>query len=114
MLIYRGGMPDTMMNTYVKYSSLFAAMVHDYQHGGLNNDFLIKTHHPFALLYNDQSPLENHHCAATCKLIYDEEFRYLPVGLLKLAGFMPPHPPSRPAEPPSEGARTPLVYPIGL
>lgn len=86
MLIYRGGMPDTVMNTHVKYSSLFAAMVHDYQHGGLNNDFLIKTHHPFALLYNDQSPLENHHCAATCKLIYDEEFRYLPVGLVKLAG----------------------------
>ena len=81
MLVNHGGMPESLINKYVKYSCLFAAMVHDYQHGGLNNDFLIKTHHPFALLYNDLSPLENHHCAATCKLVYEPEFQYLPVGL---------------------------------
>lgn len=57
----------------------WSALVHDYEHGGLNNDFLIKTGHPLAVTYNDQSPLENHHMAAASRLLHKSEYAYLPV-----------------------------------
>jgi cAMP-specific phosphodiesterase 4 len=41
-------------------SSSIASQGHDFQHGGLSNDFLLQSSDPLALLYNDRSPLENH------------------------------------------------------
>jgi len=41
-----------------------AGLVHDINHGGLTNLFLIRKRHHLALLYNDRSVLENHHAAA--------------------------------------------------
>eukprot|EP00300_Choanocystis_sp_HF-7_P011722 c17585_g2_i2.p1 GENE.c17585_g2_i2~~c17585_g2_i2.p1 ORF type:complete len:684 (+),score=134.02 c17585_g2_i2:233-2053(+) len=46
------------------FCSLIAAIVHDYEHTGVNNDFLIRTSDPRALIYNDRSCQENHHLAA--------------------------------------------------
>lgn len=34
---------------------LVAAAVHDFQHPGVNNQFMIRVQHPLALLYNDNS-----------------------------------------------------------
>jgi hypothetical protein len=42
-----------------------AALCHDLQHPGVNNDFLAKTQHPLAQRYNDRAILENHHAAMT-------------------------------------------------
>ena len=42
---------------------LFAASIHDAEHTGTTNDFHIATRSPLALLYKDQSVLENHHLA---------------------------------------------------
>ena len=61
------------------WGSIWSALVHDFEHGGLNNDFLIKTQHPLAITYNDQSPLENHHVSAASRLLRDPELAYLPV-----------------------------------
>jgi len=48
-------------------------------HTGVNNDFLIKTRHELALTYNDQSPLENFHLAASTRLIQDAHNCFIPV-----------------------------------
>ena len=62
-------------------SAYWSAAVHDYEHGGLNNDFLIKTAHPLAITYNDISPLENHHLSAAIRLLFTSECAYIPVSL---------------------------------
>ena len=48
---------------------IIAAFIHDYEHPGLTNQFLIRTKHPKAIRYSDTSPLENHHVAAAFKLM---------------------------------------------
>ena len=80
MLLCHGGILNSGAMTQQQYwGSLWSALVHDFEHGGLNNDFLIKTHHPLAITYNDQSPLENHHVSAASRLLSDPELAYLPV-----------------------------------
>jgi hypothetical protein len=44
-------------------------MIHDIDHPGLNNNFLVTTAAPYALLYNDKSVLENHHLTTGFKLL---------------------------------------------
>lgn len=50
-------------------ASLLAAVVHDYEHPGFNNQFLVRTKHKMAVRYNDNSILENHHVAAAFALM---------------------------------------------
>ncbi|XP_076125499.1 cGMP-inhibited 3',5'-cyclic phosphodiesterase 3A-like [Alosa pseudoharengus] len=45
-----------------------AAAMHDYDHPGRTNAFLVATSAPQAVLYNDRSVLENHHAAAAWNL----------------------------------------------
>jgi hypothetical protein len=49
-----------------------AAGAHDFEHPGLNNPFLINTKNAYALTYNDISVLENHHIAATFKILLQD------------------------------------------
>jgi 3'5'-cyclic nucleotide phosphodiesterase len=51
-----------------------AASVHDYDHPGVNNNFLVQTRDSRALLYNDRSVLENHHCASAFKILQEFNF----------------------------------------
>jgi hypothetical protein len=44
-------------------SLYLSAFLHDIGHPGLNNVYQINAETPLALLYNDKSVLENHHCA---------------------------------------------------
>ncbi len=52
---------------------LIAAAIHDYDHPGVNNNFLIQTKSDVALLYNDKSVLENHHVAGGFHLMIQED-----------------------------------------
>ena len=80
MLLCHGGILASQSMSIVQHlSSYWSAAVHDYEHGGLNNDFLCKTAHPLSLLYNDISPLENHHISAAASLLMQPEYGYIEV-----------------------------------
>ncbi|XP_073764622.1 cGMP-inhibited 3',5'-cyclic phosphodiesterase 3B isoform X2 [Danio rerio] len=55
-----------------------AAAMHDYDHPGRTNAFLVATNAPQAVLYNDRSVLENHHAASAWSLFLSRpEFNFL-------------------------------------
>ncbi|KAJ3294990.1 hypothetical protein HDU79_010064 [Rhizoclosmatium sp. JEL0117] len=54
-----------------------AASIHDYDHPGVNNQYLISTSDHRALLYNDKSVLENHHCASAFEVLSRKECSFL-------------------------------------
>uniref|UniRef100_A0A673N9V8 Phosphodiesterase n=1 Tax=Sinocyclocheilus rhinocerous TaxID=307959 RepID=A0A673N9V8_9TELE len=55
-----------------------AAAMHDYDHPGRTNAFLVATNAPQAVLYNDRSVLENHHAASAWSLFLSQpEFNFL-------------------------------------
>uniref|UniRef100_A0A672JHW1 Phosphodiesterase n=1 Tax=Salarias fasciatus TaxID=181472 RepID=A0A672JHW1_SALFA len=55
-----------------------AAAMHDYDHPGRTNAFLVATNAPQAVLYNDRSVLENHHAASAWSLYLSQpDFNFL-------------------------------------
>ena len=57
--------------------ALLAAMIHDFQHPGLNSNFLQATKHEYAITYNDQSILESMHVASAWKVLLQDECNFL-------------------------------------
>jgi hypothetical protein len=55
------------------FATLVSSIIHDYDHPGTNNNYLINTGETRALLYNDKSVLENYHCAQAHILARKEE-----------------------------------------
>lgn len=60
-----------------KLAAFIAAAVHDIGHPGLTNQFLVETQHPYSVLYNDKSVLENFHAATAFKLLSDAKLNVL-------------------------------------
>ena len=58
-------------------AAYMAAIIHDYDHRGVNNHFLVRAGDPLALLYNDSSPMENHHVSAAFTLLREEQYNFL-------------------------------------
>ncbi|UJR37749.1 hypothetical protein I4U23_030443 [Adineta vaga] len=68
---------SNLMNVFTQLeiaALLFAAAIHDYEHPGLNNGYLVKTKNDLALTYNDFSVLENHHASSVFKLLRDKRY----------------------------------------
>jgi len=89
-LLEHGGLADAVTSVFkaegeavdnrkqlVRMACLLSAAVHDYDHLGLSNDFLIKTAHERALRYNDQHVNENHHAAAAFAVLHRMECNFL-------------------------------------
>lgn len=53
----------------LKFGLLLSALVHDVHHPGNTNLFEINSKSDLAILYNDQSVLENHHCSTAFRLM---------------------------------------------
>ncbi|KAF2364186.1 3'5'-cyclic nucleotide phosphodiesterase catalytic domain [Trinorchestia longiramus] len=53
-------------------AAIFAAAIHDVDHPGLTNQYLINSSSELALMYNDESVLENHHLAVAFKLLQNQ------------------------------------------
>jgi len=69
------GLADTSVEL-VKMACLFAAAVHDLEHLGVNNAFLMKTSHERAVRYNDRHVNESHHLAAAFSLLRDSDHNF--------------------------------------
>lgn len=65
------------LSTNEFFAALFAALIHDLGHPGVNNAFLISTGHDLAVTHNDRSVLENHHCAQAFKLLQNPENNFM-------------------------------------
>ncbi|KAJ3045646.1 High affinity cAMP-specific and IBMX-insensitive 3',5'-cyclic phosphodiesterase 8A [Rhizophlyctis rosea] len=55
------------------FAGVIAAAIHDLDHPGVNNAFLINSSSSLALRYNDLAVLENHHCARAFELMTSDE-----------------------------------------
>lgn len=73
MLLQLSGTKDSFKHKDV-FVMLIAALVHDVDHSGTNNDFEVKSSSRLALLYNDNSVLENHHLAPTFNVLLDKQY----------------------------------------
>ncbi|KAJ2998632.1 High affinity cAMP-specific 3',5'-cyclic phosphodiesterase 7A [Globomyces sp. JEL0801] len=58
-------------------ASYVAASVHDFDHPGVNNHYLTAIGDKRALLYNDKSVLENHHCSSAFRVLMRPETNFL-------------------------------------
>eukprot|EP01116_Phalansterium_solitarium_P017504 TRINITY_DN4328_c0_g1_i1.p1 TRINITY_DN4328_c0_g1~~TRINITY_DN4328_c0_g1_i1.p1 ORF type:complete len:758 (+),score=285.67 TRINITY_DN4328_c0_g1_i1:3227-5500(+) len=70
-MIVHGGLNKYMTQLDI-FASLIAAIIHDYEHPGLNNAYQINTSSELAVRYNDRSVLENYHTASAFSIMYDE------------------------------------------
>eukprot|EP00240_Pyramimonas_obovata_P002945 CAMPEP_0118934714 /NCGR_PEP_ID=MMETSP1169-20130426/13973_1 /TAXON_ID=36882 /ORGANISM="Pyramimonas obovata, Strain CCMP722" /LENGTH=670 /DNA_ID=CAMNT_0006877643 /DNA_START=277 /DNA_END=2289 /DNA_ORIENTATION=- len=55
-------------------SVIFAAAIHDLQHPGVNNDFLIGTYDELAIRYNDRAVIENHSTTMAFRMLQEDGY----------------------------------------
>ena len=58
-------------------TALFAAAIHDVDHPGVTNQYLIDSSNELALMYNDESVLENHSLAVAFKLLQEDGCNFI-------------------------------------
>ncbi|KAL7750151.1 hypothetical protein RI367_004323 [Sorochytrium milnesiophthora] len=55
----------------------FAAIIHDHDHTGFSNNYLMAMSDPMSILYNDRAIQENHHLATSFMVLNAEENNFL-------------------------------------
>ena len=75
VLLTKGGIGQHLDKLEV-LACIIAALVHDFEHLGLNNDYLVKICHERALAHNDRAPNENHHVMAAFKVMRRPECNF--------------------------------------
>ena len=55
------------------FSVFVANIIHDFEHPGYSNQFIVRTKHPLAIRYSDSKVLENHHLASAFNIILNVE-----------------------------------------
>ena len=64
---------DSVLSEMDVLAAVFASAIHDADHPGVTNQFLINTSSELATMYNDESVLENHHLAVAFKLLQEPD-----------------------------------------
>lgn len=64
---------DELYSAHDILAILIGSLCHDVQHTGRTNAFEMNRQSQLAILYNDNSVLENHHAAMTFKILQDEK-----------------------------------------
>jgi len=65
--------PQSVFTDLETLTALFAAAIHDVDHPGVTNQYLVNSSSELALMYNDESVLENHSLAVAFKVLQQEE-----------------------------------------
>lgn len=68
---------NNYLSNYKLFGLMISCLVHDIDHPGNTNSFEIKKKSNLALMYNDNSVLENHHCATTFYILGLPEIKLL-------------------------------------
>lgn len=82
MIMTKGGVAerlstDPKSHALILLVAYIAAVIHDYQHLGVSNRFLIDTSAVLAIVYNDKSPQENNHAAAAFHLMQKDQYNFM-------------------------------------
>lgn len=64
---------SALLDDKLKFAFVLAALGHDLDHTGRNNNFEINSNSKLALRYSDKSPLEFHHIYKLFKIIHDKK-----------------------------------------
>mmetsp|Transcript_131627 Transcript_131627/g.281451 ORF Transcript_131627/g.281451 Transcript_131627/m.281451 type:complete len:850 (+) Transcript_131627:75-2624(+) len=68
---------DGSRRQFVILASLLAAVIHDFEHNGLSNDFHVNCMSDKAITYNDRHVNEQHHSAAAFRTLLKPECNFL-------------------------------------
>eukprot|EP01135_Chromosphaera_perkinsii_P002662 Nk52_evm30s226 gene=Nk52_evmTU30s226 len=60
---------SSILSPHEIFGCLLAAIIHDLDHPGVTNAFLVNTESPLCLLHGKESVLENHHCGASSNIL---------------------------------------------
>lgn len=71
------GIDEARRCKFLILACLLAAVVHDFEHNGVSNDFHIKSLSEKAVTYNDKSVNEHHHVSAAFRVLLKPECNFL-------------------------------------
>lgn len=88
VILTRGGLLPGYGDSFTHLACILAAAAHDVEHLGLTNDFLVASQDDLAVLYNDRSPMENHHASRLFSLLKRPELNLLSRMTTKVGAYL--------------------------